>query len=157
MLSFCIDGHFEEVAARQLSKFGPAPKLEKPDREWHQIEAQQIEVKWLNQITDPLTQQMGGMYNRIERFVLQKLEPPTVGRGISLQYVQRPLTDPSRPWLWRKGSLAYWGQMELRLQQLLHQTGRGPRSHCQLQKLGWHLAEHWHPDAPVTCEGLDAF
>lgn len=43
-LSFHIDGHFEDLAVRQLTKFGPAPKLEHPDREWHQVEETHTEV-----------------------------------------------------------------------------------------------------------------
>ena len=108
----------------------------------------------MHQIPDPLTQKAGNLYSRIERYVLQKLDHPTTGRGTSLQYVQRPLVDPGKPWLWRRGSLAYWGQIELRLQQLLHRPSREPKHQCELQKLGWHVKEHWRPDAPVKVEGF---
>lgn len=60
-LRFSIAGHFEEVEVRQLSKYGPAPKLDKPEREWHQIEPPQVAVKWLNQEADNLTKQMGSI------------------------------------------------------------------------------------------------
>ena len=30
--------HALPIAVRQLTKFGPAPKLENPDKEWHQVE-----------------------------------------------------------------------------------------------------------------------
>ena len=43
--------------------------------------------------------------------------------------------DPSKPWISKRG-----------LQQYLHRNNR------ELQKLGWHLATHWHSDAPLTLE-----
>ena len=153
MLRFQIAGHFDEVVVRQLSKYGPAPKLSKPEKEWHQVEARPVNVKWLNKETDNITSQTGSPYDRIERFVLQQLEKPTTGRGTQLRYVHRPIADPSKPWMWRKGSLAFWGQIELRLQRLLHQPQREPRHQSGLQKLGWHIDENWHHDAPVQCEG----
>ena len=153
MLRFQLAGHFEDVVARQLSKYGPAPKLSKPEKEWHHFETRQVKVNWLNKETDNLTSQTGSLYDRIERFVLQQLDKPTTGRGTTLQYVHRPIADPSKPWLWRKGSLAFWGQIEIRLQRLLRQSQREPRHQTGLQKLGWHIDENWHPDAPVTCEG----
>ena len=117
---------------------------------WHQVDPQEIQVKWLDHVTDPLTKQAGTIYNRIERFVLQQLEEPHGGRGLTLQFVQRPLHDDSNPWLWKRGSMAFWNQMEIRLQQLLHQAGREPRHQAQLQKLGWKLHEHWHDEATVS-------
>ena len=124
MLRFSIAGHFEEVVVRQLSKFGPAPQMQKRDKEWHQIEEKQVEVKWLNKEPDNLTNQVGSLYSRIERYALQNLEQPGIGRGTALNYVQRPLNDPSKPWIWRQGSLAFWGQIEIRLQRLLRQADR---------------------------------
>ena len=68
--------------------------------------------------TNTLSQKAGQLYHKIERYVLQNLDKPT--RGTKLNYVQKPLADPSKPWLWRKGVLAFWSQIELRLQQHLH-------------------------------------
>lgn len=98
MLRISIAGHFEDVTVRQLSKYGPAPQMQKVEREWHQIEAKNVEVKWLNKEADDLTNRVGSIYDRIERYVLQNLDKPSLGRGTSLQYVQRPLHDPSKPW-----------------------------------------------------------
>ena len=96
------------------------------------------------------------MYNRIERYVLQRLEEPHGGRGLTLQFVQRPLHDVSKPWLWKRGSMAFWNQLELRLQQLLHHVGREPRHQAQLQKLGWKIQEHWHSEATVSLQGFQS-
>ena len=92
--------------------------------------------------------------SRIERYVLQQLDAPTLGRGVTLQFVQRPLRDASKPWLWKRGSLAFWGQIEVRLQQLVHLQNREPRHQSQLQKLGWHIEAHWHPDSKTKSEGF---
>ena len=105
MLQFKIAGHFQDLTVRQLSKFGPAPQLKNPAYEWHQIDERDAEVQRLNRQTDPLTQQAGNLCSRIERYVLQQLDTPTLGRGVTLQFVQRPLHDASKPWLWERGSL----------------------------------------------------
>ena len=156
MLQFRLAGHFDEIAVQQLTKFGPAPKLQSPVVTWHQVDPQDTTVKWLDHVTDPLTKQAGTIYNRIERYVLQQLEEPHGGRGLTLQFVQRPLHDVSKPWLWKRGSMAFWNQLELRLQQLLHHVGREPRHQAQLQKLGWKIQEHWHAEATVSLQGFQS-
>ena len=83
--------------------------MQKQEKDWHQIEEQKVEVKWLNKEPDNLTNQVGNLCSRIERYVLQNLEQPGLGRGTALRYVQKPLIDPSKPWIWRKGSLAFLG------------------------------------------------
>ena len=107
LIQYNLAGHYEAIAVQQLTKFGPAPKLVNPEKTWHQTEPQEVQVQWLQQHTDPLTKQMGSMYQRIERYVLQQLEQPTMGRGLKLQYVNRPLHDASKPWIWKRGSLAF--------------------------------------------------
>ena len=154
LVQYSLAGQYEAISVQQLTKFGPAPKLHNPEKTWYQTEPQEVRVQWLQQHADPLTQQMGSMYHRIERYVLQQLEEPTTGRGLTLQYINRPLHDASKPWIWKRGSLAYWNQMEVRLQQLLQQTNREPRFQTHLQKLGWKIEDNWHPDAPLTCEGF---
>ena len=94
------------------------------------------------------------MYRRIERYVLQQLDSPSGGRGLTLQYVHRPIHDASKPWFWKNGSLAYWNQIELRLQQLLHQDHHEAIHQTQLQKLGWKLEEHWFDMPQVSCQGF---
>ena len=101
-------------------------------------------MQWLNRQTDPLTQHTGNLCSRIERFVLQ----------LTLQFVQRPLNDASKPWLWKGGSLAFWGQIEVRLQQLVHLPSREPRHQAQLHKLGWRIEAHWRPDSKIKREGF---
>lgn len=130
----------EPVAVQQILKFNPAPKLEHPDKEWHQIEERELPAQWLDLPSNPTSQSLGALSHRIERYVLQN-------------FVAKPLQDPSKPWIWRKGSLAYWGQVEIRSQQLAQRTGKDT-SLQRLQRLGWHLADHWHSDSPVTLEGF---
>lgn len=50
--------------------------------------------------------------------------------------------------------MAFWGQIEVRLQQHLDKQ-RGEHKHlAHVQKLERYLAEHWHPDTTVTFEGF---
>lgn len=78
-------------------RYNPAPRLENPVKEWHPVAALEVPVQWLHLPADGLTRQVGNLYHRIERYVLQKLEAPGFGRGTTLQYVHRPLSDPSKP------------------------------------------------------------
>ena len=43
-----------------------------------------------------VSRQIGSVYSRIERYVLQNLDSPTHGRGTRLQYQQRPLETLSK-------------------------------------------------------------
>ena len=116
------------------------------------IEPQEIHVNWLNQHADPLTKQMGSMYQCIERYILQQLNCPNGGRGLTLQHVYRPIHDASKSWFWRKGNFAYWNQIEFHLQQLLHQDHREAIHQTLLQKLGWKLEEHWFDMPRILCQ-----
>ena len=54
--------------------------------------------------------------------------------------------------MWKKGSLAFWNQVEVRLQQLLHGEPRLRGDQPQLEKLGWHIDQRWHDGAVVSKE-----
>lgn len=136
----------------QLTRFNPAPKLEQPSKEWAQIETTEQAMHWLDMEDNHISKHIGGIYGRIERYVLQNLDKPTVGRGTHLQYQKRPVCDPSKAWLWKKGSLAHWNQLEVRLQQQLHREPHLRGDLPQLDKLGWHIDQHWHEEAAVTKE-----
>ena len=154
LLKFNLDKGVEHISLQQIVRFNPAPRLEKIRTEWTKIPEHVPDVNWLNRQNDPLTMTAGALYSRIERYVLQNIDNPKLGRGTQLTYVNRPLADPGRPWIWRKGGQAYWAQVEVRLQQHLHRTQRDHSKLHHLQRLGWHLAAHWHGDAKVTLEGF---
>ena len=107
---------------QQIQRFQPTPKLDKVKIEWSQLEDIDLPVKWLDMTTNRLTQRAGSLYHKME-----------------LTYIQKPLADPGRPWIWKRGTLAFWAQMEIRLQQHLHrpQGDQGVMHH--LEKLGWHI------------------
>ena len=44
--------------------------------------------------------------------------------------------------------------MELRLQQVLQKKTMHPADLAQLQKLGWHINQHWHDEGPIELEGF---
>ena len=144
----------EHIAMQQIQRYNPAPRLEHITREWTQVKEERTEVQWLAMATNPLTNKAGQLYSKIERYVLQNLENPKLGRGTHLTYVTKPLNDPSKPWLWRKGGQAFWAQIEVRLQQHLHRPQWDISKLHHLQKLGWHLEEHWNGEAKVTLEGF---
>ena len=144
----------QSITVQQIQRFQPAPKLQRIQTEWTQVQPADVEVNWLDLSTNTLSQKAGQLYSKIERYVLQDLDKPTLGRGTNLQYAQKPLVDPSKPWLWRKGLLAFWSQIERRLQQHLHRQNKAEADMHHLEKLGWHVPQHWHPDDTVTLEGF---
>lgn len=144
----------QHITVQQIQRYQPALKLQKIQTEWTQMQTTDVTVKWLDLSTNTLSQKAGQLYSKIERYVLQNLDQPTYGRGTNLQYVQKPLVDPSKPWLWRKGVLAFWSQIELRLQQHLRRTSKAEADMHHLEKLGWHVPQHWHPDDAVTLDGF---
>ena len=143
----------QSITVQQIQRYQPAPKLQQIKTEWTQVQPADVAVNWLDLSTNNLSQKAGQLYSRIERYVLQNLDKPTLGRGTNLQYVQKPLVDPSKPWLWRR-VLAFWSQIELRLQQHLHRRNKAEADLHHLEKLGWHVPQHWRPDDSVTLEGF---
>ena len=95
----------------------------------------------------------GALCHKIERYVLQGLDRPTLGGGTQLQLQHKPIQDPSKPWIWKRGSLAFWGQIEVRLQQMLQHPWAEPTLQ-HLQRLAWHIEEHWHGDCPITVDSF---
>ena len=85
-LLFHLNKTLEPIAVNQLTRFNPAPKMENPTREWIQIEAIEQPVQWLDMGDNLVSRQVGSIYGRIERYVLQNLDSPTHGRGARLQY-----------------------------------------------------------------------
>lgn len=138
------------ISVNQIQRFQPAPKLDKVRIEWTHLEEVDLPVKWLQMPTNSLTQRAGIIYHKIERYVLQNHDQP----GTQLSFAQKPLADPSRPWIWKRGALAFWAQMEVRLQQHLHRAQGEHAVMHHLEKLGWHIYNNWHSDANMTQEGF---
>lgn len=141
----------DQVTVQQIQRFHPQPRLEKIYTEWTQLDTIELPVKWMD---NAVTQLAGCLYHKIERYVLQAHDKPVYGRGTQLGYIQKPLTDPSKPWLRRKGALAFRSQLEVRLQQRLHRARKEDGQMQHLEKLGWRIASHWSQDANVTLEGF---
>ena len=153
-LNFKLNVATTALTVQQITRYNPAPKLEKSTKEWDQFEQVECPVKWLDMEDDHISKKAGAIYGKIEAYVLQHLDKPATGRGTRLQFQQKPLSDPSKPWIWKKGSLSYWNQMELRLQQVLQKKTMHPADLAQLQKLGWHINQHWHDEGPIELEGF---
>ena len=153
MLHVQLDCDITEVVVQQNQRFQPAPKVENIQLEWSQIPKHEPTVKWLHMDTNDLTQKVGSLYHKIERYVLHQHDRPRYGRGTQLQYIQKPLADPSKPWIWKRGALAFWAQIEVRLQHL-RRANKASAVMQHLDRLGWHVQDHWHPDANVTLDGF---
>lgn len=106
----------QQIAVRQIGKFNPAPRLDNVRFTWHMIE---VQVCWLGDEGDQISQHMANLCSRMERFSLQQLESPKLGKGSCLDMQHGPIQDVTKPWVWQRGSQSFWGQVEVRLQQLL--------------------------------------
>lgn len=92
----------EPISVKQLARYNPAPKLEQMTQEWSQIEPKEQSVQWLDFEGNQISRQAGIVYSKIERYVLQNPENPTEGRGIKLQFQQKPRVTLQRPGCGRK-------------------------------------------------------
>ena len=61
--------------------------------------------------------------SQTEQYLTHQLHKPTTGRGHHIQLRKAPLVDHIRPQVWKKGQLAYWERMAVRVN-ILHQTSR---------------------------------
>ena len=85
------------VTVQQIQRYQPAPKLDKIQMEWTQLNNVELPVKWLDMETNALTQQVGGLYHKIERYVLHQHEKPSMGRGTQLGYIPVSYTHLTLP------------------------------------------------------------
>ena len=149
-LLFHLDGTLEPIAVNQLTRYNPAPHLTAVKQEWSQIEPVERAVQWLDYEDNQVSRHIGKIYSRIERYVMQNLDKPAEGRGTRLQFQLKPLSDPSKAWLWKKGSMAFWGQVEVRLQQIQHRPWYLLGYQQHLAQLSWHIEQHWHQEGNNT-------
>lgn len=128
-------------------KFPPPPRLER-------IEHQNVSVSWLGDQGDQISQQTAALSSRIEKFALQQLSNPRLGRGSKLELAQRPLQDVSKPWLWKRGGQSFWGQVAVRLQQLPQHPKGHSRTMRSLENLGKQMRQHWIEGIRVAFDGF---
>ena len=118
-----LEVHVGQEAPRlplqQLTHFAPIPKLEVMEKTWDQFEPAPKPF-WLGRPVGPKQIQCAEFCHQAEQFALQHLHQPRFGRGWYLALEIKPLakTKPLTPW--RRGDLAYWGQMS----SLLHHAAK---------------------------------
>ena len=88
-LNFKLNMATTALPVQQITRFNPAPKLEKPTKEWDQFDQVECPVKWLDMEDDHISKKAGAIYGKIEAYVLQNLDKPATGRGTRLQYQTR--------------------------------------------------------------------
>lgn len=59
------------ISVQQITRFNPAPKLDKSTKDWGQFEQIEKTVKWLDMEDDPISRRAGAIYGQIEDYVLQ--------------------------------------------------------------------------------------
>ena len=81
-----------------------------------------------------------------EEYVLQNMACPRKGRGRIIEIEHKELLDSKKPWTWKRGAMAFWGQFISILQHLHRAPRLNQKNQGTLQRLIWSIPQHWQGD-----------
>ena len=104
-----------DVEVQQLQRFPPIGKVHTLPQCWstfHEADGP-FSIAGI-QITG-LGSDLARWASQTEQYLTQQLHKPTTGRGHHIQLRKAPLVDQIRQQVWKKGQLAYWERMAVRV------------------------------------------
>ena len=141
-----LEVHVAQEAPRlplqQLTQFAPVPKMDVMEKTWDQFEAAP-KTFWLGRPVGPKEIQCAEFCHQAEQFALQHLHQPRFGRGWYLALESKPLakTKPLSPW--KRGDLAYWGQMSSLLNHVAQKAAMSVGMLAHLKAKATDLKSRW--------------
>ena len=154
------------VAVQQLQRFPPIGRTFQLPGNWSSFWEDDGPFHIMGQQITGIGSDFARWATQTEKYLTQLLHHPTTGRGSRINLYQAPLVDQGRSTTWRKGHLAYWEKMKVRINVVhhSHSTRVGHDLVNMLEALHLHASEtmsqdlfkallgHWiqHPENEPT-------
>ena len=151
MLVMSIEQEVKELQVAQLIKYPPIPRLEFVRKKWEECE-QSVQVEVLDDHVTNVDQKYGEWSAQAEAFVSQNMPGAKQGRGVRIDIEYKPLVDGVKNWVWKRGSLAYWGQFHSRITAGMNSKGINGKGRVHIEQMLWQVEKHW-----VTQDNVEGF
>ena len=132
-----------EKAHPQVLKYPAIPKLVAPSWSWEQCKFPVRHIEFLGKEIGQTELTYADWAQQAEVYVLQNMENPQKGRGRVVHIKEKPLVDPIKPWTWKRGGMAFWGQWISILTAFQMSSYRDPFRRKRLEQLQWVMHKHW--------------
>ena len=135
----------------QLCKYPAMPRLQKKEKAWEKGDLKK-HMEFMGIEMDEMDKEMAKWAQRAEEYGLQEMPGAKKGRGSIVKAEFKPLQPMQQPWTWRRGAMAYWGQMTARMQQIITKNYCTQKSKAGMERLLWVMEKHWQ--GPDGCQEL---
>ena len=145
-LHVSLDAGFDKIKVRQLIKYPPIQKMTAMQWPWSAFVGQDTQLDIMGQEMKEEDRAYAKWASKAEAFVLQNLEEAKTGRGVVVQVEQKELTKHGQPWMWKRGAMAFWGQLQAILN---HSRVLGyllPKQVKQIQTYVMLMDKHWQDE-----------
>ena len=111
MIVMEMEAGFEQKLVQQLKKYPPIPRMTQARWPWSAFTGQDRDVRILEEPVQEEDKSYAKWASKAEEYALQNLEEPKKGRGARIEMEHKELTKPQQQWMWKRGAMAYWGQL----------------------------------------------
>ena len=172
MLVMEMEAGFEKKLVQQLKKYPPISRMTQAKWPWSAFTGQDHNVEILGEPIQEVDKSYAKWASKAEEYVLQDYDQPKKGRGARIELEHKELTKPHQQWMWKRGAMAYWGQLTSVLNHariIGHLTRRAKHlvehyvyvmnKHWQedqgmreMQDELWQLTQQWNHDSAARLE-----
>ena len=169
-----MEAEFDRIKVPQLRKFPTIPRMNRPDWQWRAFVGQDHDLELLGQEVTPEAKSYARWASHAEAYALQDMEDAKLGRGRKIVVETKELVSRNKTWLWKRGGMAYWGQLLAILQSakikgrvdgktkkqiekyliVMEKHWRGENGLNNFQDKLWHLTKGWQELLSVEVEQL---
>ena len=145
-----VDLHCDqaEIQVQQLQRFPPIGRTMQLPASWTSFWEDDGPFHIMGHPITGLGSDLARWATQTEKYLTQLLHNPTTGRGSRIHLYNAPLVDQGRSLTWRKGHLAFWEKMKVRIN-VVHQTQHGRIATDLLNMMDGlqaHASEHMSQD-----------
>ena len=112
---------YAAIPVQQLQRFPPIGNTHALPAAWTSFWEDDGPFHIMGQPISGLGSDFARWATQTEKYLTQLLHNPTTGRGSKISIYQAPLVDHTRSQTWKKGSVAYWDKMKIRVN-IVHQA-----------------------------------
>ena len=134
----------------QLMKYPAIPKLVAPSWKWDQCKFPVRNIDFMGKEIGQQELCYAEWAQQAEEYVLQHMEQPQKGRGRIVNIQNKPLVDPIKPWTWKRGAMAFWGQWVSILSSFQKSSYQDSSRRKRLEQLQWVMHKHWQGKEDIS-------
>ena len=149
MIHVSLEIEFTRIKVPQLVKYPTIPRMERPDWQWAAFVGQDHNIDLMGQKVEDKEKRFARWASHAEAYILQNIEDAKIGRGQHITQEIKELVNTQKTWRWKRGGMAFWGQLTSILTHARLVGGFGKKQRHQIEKYIQVMGKHWRGEGDM--------